>query len=209
MITNKLGQDRTIRWAGRIGLHLPANGSVIEEGAYPTACRNAAAVQGMEADIAAGYVEVKLITNMHVVKPLGKKGGVQNPAGVQATAETVIPAAIETKPHSPDTAPKGDRFSVVTDDVNPLAPVTRVLPGTSEEEIKRPTTKAIFPEDAGLAEAMDTEAETLSPASDVPGQANAAPAAPAEDAEPVAKETADPAPAKKKQVRRKKQPASK
>jgi hypothetical protein len=150
MITNKLKQARTLRWAGKRGVHVNGESSVIVDGAYPTACRNPTSVKDLEAEVDAGWVDITLITNLNTAKPVGKKGAVKNPAAVKKAAEDKAQAEIEATPLNEFKADPQERFVKKEEVTEQLEPKAQKLPGTEKLEIPEPVTKNMLPEDGKL-----------------------------------------------------------
>jgi len=66
-ITNLTDKQRQLTWAT---VSVPARGVVEIEGAYPTACRKDCMRNTMEAEMAAGWLKVELVTNLPCI-PVG------------------------------------------------------------------------------------------------------------------------------------------
>jgi len=94
LIKNKLNTARKLRWCKG---WVEAKGSVLLEGAYPTACESGADAQDMQAEIDAKTIEVTLITNLPVGEPVGGVGSILNaPAqAVKVAADDAEQSAIE------------------------------------------------------------------------------------------------------------------
>jgi hypothetical protein len=199
MVTNKLEQGRTLRWAGKRGVYLEGGESRIIEGAYPTACRNNQGIKAMESEIAQGLIEVKLVTNIDVVKPVGGKGAVSNPTAVKEAANTV--AKEEAVPLTEYPSNKEERFHTVEDGKNPLEPTTVTLPGNDIEEIPEPVKAEIFPEGTTLAQEGQ---KTIEPVADAPAEAEESPAEEAAEEAPAEAAAEEAAPPKKRRRRTKK-----
>lgn len=169
MITNKLEQGRTVRWAGKRGLFLPGNESVIVDEAYPTACRNPSSVKQLENEIEQGLVELTIITNLNTAKPVAKKGGVKNPAAVKAAAKAEEDAQ-KAEPLTEFKNTKEERFVQKDSPDNTLEPEAKPLPVPGREElaIPEPVTKEMFPDGNTLSqEGMKTVEQSKEEAAEV------------------------------------------
>jgi hypothetical protein len=147
MITNKVNQDRTMRWAGTRGVFVPGGESVIVEGAYPTACRTTAGLKALEAEIEQGLTSIQLVTNIDVVRPIGKKGAVSNPTAIKEAAKETLVEVVPLTEYKRNTE---ERFHIVKDGKHSMEPETVGLPGTKDIVIPEPITKAMFPEGVTL-----------------------------------------------------------
>jgi hypothetical protein len=149
MITNKLKQDRTVRWAGARGVHLPGNKSVILDGAYPTACKSKQTAKQLEEEVRQGWVELTLITNLPTAEPVGGAGAVKNPVAIQQNAANKADIPEVTK-ETKEGIKNEERFVKKEDAQGPLAPETKKLPGTENLEIPEPVTVELFPDGVTL-----------------------------------------------------------
>lgn len=193
MITNKLNQDRKVRWAGARGLHLPGNKAVIVEGAYPTACNNAQAARQLAEEVRQGWVELTLITNLNVAEPVGGAGAVKNPDAVKQNAAKKQEADVETTKVD---LKNEERFVKKEEAEGTLAPETKQLPGTEDQTIPEPVTKEMFPDGPTVEQKAAEEAK------EEPVKEEAKEESPAPAKEEPAKEEAK-APAKKRTRRKK------
>lgn len=165
MIKNCLTQDRRFRWAGKAGLHIKGGETVIVEGAYPTACKSSQCVKELEAAIAQGVVELTLVTDMAVARPVGKPGAVPIPAAIiaanikstQANTKAIIPMPggqrEQTKgTTTPAVAPneQAGRWTTLTETTTKesLLPGSVTLRGHEDTEIAKPVTVDIFKDGA-------------------------------------------------------------
>jgi hypothetical protein len=89
LVTNKLNTGRTYRFFGKRGLYLGPKESKIVDGIYPSACRNPGSIVDLENTIAAGHIEIEIITNLPVRRPIGDVDSIQIPAAVKEHGEEV------------------------------------------------------------------------------------------------------------------------
>ena len=188
MITNKLKQDRTLRWAGKRGVHVKGESSVIVDGAYPTACRNPSSVKDLEAELTEGWTDITLITNLNTAKPVGKKGAVSNPAAVRAQSKAK--EEIEATPLQEFKADPQERFVKKEDTNNPLEPEAKKLPGTEDLAIPEPVTKSMLPEDGKLIPQEGTKVVEVKEETPVEEVSETAPES-SEEAAPVEEEAGE------------------
>jgi hypothetical protein len=170
-IENLLQQSRRLNWAGNKSVYLPGKGTVVVDGAYPTACKNPRFAKQLESEIAQGWIKLTIITNLET-KAAGAEKASKPP--VQKTPKSPAKKPAEAGKVDQDTvggtakqvtdAPTGI-VKLDADDPMP-SPDTIVMAGVDVKE--PPGTKSMFAPDAKLNEVVGQEIEV--PAEDTPAE---------------------------------------
>jgi hypothetical protein len=169
-IENLLNQSRRLNWAGNKSVYLPGKGTVIVDGAYPTACKNPRFVKQLESEISQGWIKLTIITNLATEAASSKKAPAP-PVGKTTTKPKTVKDAGKS-----DQATVGGTAKEVSDARNGFvklpegaddpSPETIVMAGT--EITEPPGTKSMLPPDASLNEVVGQTIEV--PAEDEPAE---------------------------------------